>query len=257
MKKYFYLLLFFILAITACNVSDSEGDENINWLLDGRFSPDTDVNISDSLKSILKLDAERLAFADLISDTSLKLTLIKLPANDVEKYYRGLVRIFNARNYVPFDKIYIKRFINTFPYISLNNLSISFDTTIEWTQAWINGQLLTGNSDIDYLIETYSLSLGSRYYNYITLTSSESYNLFALGKKFENIAGVLCSAPDRAAGDGNNITAKTLNEGGLYYIYRVGWGDCPAGCINSHFWDVLASPDGKVTFIKEYGVPLE
>jgi hypothetical protein len=42
-------------------------------------------------------------------------------------------------------------------------------------------------------------------------------------------------------------------ETGWRVTFRVGWGDCPSGCINEHSWtyDVLA--DGSVVFVSEAG----
>ena len=257
MKKHFYILLFSILTITACDVLNSDGDGIINWQLGGVVSSDNDADIPDTIKALLKSDAEMLVFVDLTSDPNLKETQVELPVNDVEKYYRGLVRIYNARNYEPLNKIYVKQSIHTFHYRSLVNLSVGFDTTFEWTQAWKNGQQLTGNPAIDNLMETYNLSLSSSYLNFVLLKSEKSYNLFALGNKFKDVEGVFWAEPDGLVGDGNNVFAKTLNDGSLCFIYRAAWGDCPAGCISSHYWDVLVSSDGKVKFIKEYGVPLE
>lgn len=257
MKKYFYILLFSVLTITACDVLDSSGDGNINWQSGGVVSSDNDADIPETIKTLLKMDAEMLVFIDLTSDPNLKETQVDLPINDVEKYYRGLVRIYNVRNYQPLNKIYVNRSIHTFQYRSLVKLSVGIDTTFGWTQAWKNGQRLTGNPDIDNLLETYNLTLSSSYYNFVLLTSDKSYNLFALGNKFKNVEGVFWSEPDGLVGDGNNVFAKTLNDGSLYFIYRAAWGDCPSGCISSHYWDVLVSNDGKVKFIKEYGAPLE
>ncbi len=34
---------------------------------------------------------------------------------------------------------------------------------------------------------------------------------------------------------------------------RVGWGDCPAGCIDEHTWQYAVAPDGTVTLQREDG----
>ena len=38
--------------------------------------------------------------------------------------------------------------------------------------------------------------------------------------------------------------------------YRIGWGDCQAGCIDSHTWTYEVERDGTVTFVSEAGPPL-
>ena len=38
--------------------------------------------------------------------------------------------------------------------------------------------------------------------------------------------------------------------------FVVGWGDCPAGCINRHSWTFAVSKDGAVTIAAEQGPPV-
>jgi len=42
-------------------------------------------------------------------------------------------------------------------------------------------------------------------------------------------------------------------EGGYQVMFTVGWGDCPAGCINKHVWTYAVAPDGRVGLIGEEG----
>ena len=37
---------------------------------------------------------------------------------------------------------------------------------------------------------------------------------------------------------------------------RVGWGDCPAGCLSEHTWQFAVAPDGIVTLLEERGDPV-
>lgn len=48
-------------------------------------------------------------------------------------------------------------------------------------------------------------------------------------------------------------------EGGYQVVFTVGWGDCPAGCINRHKWTFAVAPGGQVGLIGEEGpeVPAE
>jgi hypothetical protein len=45
-------------------------------------------------------------------------------------------------------------------------------------------------------------------------------------------------------------------EGGYQVDVEVGWGDCPAGCINKHRWTYAVNPDGVVALLNEEGEPL-
>lgn len=40
---------------------------------------------------------------------------------------------------------------------------------------------------------------------------------------------------------------------GWQVVIRIGWGDCPAGCINQHRWTYAVGKDGTVTFTREEG----
>lgn len=42
-------------------------------------------------------------------------------------------------------------------------------------------------------------------------------------------------------------------EGGYQVVFTVGWGDCPAGCINRHRWTFAVAPGGEVGLIGEEG----
>ncbi len=37
---------------------------------------------------------------------------------------------------------------------------------------------------------------------------------------------------------------------------RIGWGDCPAGCIDEHIWTYAIGPRGEVTLLSEDGPPV-
>ena len=61
--------------------------------------------------------------------------------------------------------------------------------------------------------------------------------------------------------DPNLIGANAWWEGeptatGYAIRITIGWGDCPAGCINRHVWSYSVTPDGAVTLDSETGDPL-
>jgi len=45
----------------------------------------------------------------------------------------------------------------------------------------------------------------------------------------------------------------TTAEDGWQVVIRIGWGDCPAGCINEHRWTYAVGKDGKVELVSETG----
>ena len=44
-------------------------------------------------------------------------------------------------------------------------------------------------------------------------------------------------------------------DGGFDVEFRVGWGDCPAGCIDEHTWTYRVGVDGSVELVAEGGDP--
>ena len=45
-------------------------------------------------------------------------------------------------------------------------------------------------------------------------------------------------------------------SGGWRVTFRVGWGDCPSGCIDEHTWTYDVTKDGTVAFVGETGAAL-
>jgi hypothetical protein len=72
---------------------------------------------------------------------------------------------------------------------------------------------------------------------------------------FSKFEGVRFAEPDGYAGDGNDITA-VAEDGKIKYTFILGWGDCPAGCTASHFWEFEVSINGNVKFNRSYGLPV-
>jgi hypothetical protein len=47
--------------------------------------------------------------------------------------------------------------------------------------------------------------------------------------------------------------ATPLANGGFTVELTIGWGDCPAGCINRHVWTFEVAPEGQVKLVSETG----
>jgi hypothetical protein len=46
-------------------------------------------------------------------------------------------------------------------------------------------------------------------------------------------------------------------DGGYQVTIEIGWGDCPAGCINRHNWVYAVADSGEVLLLEETGPSLE
>jgi hypothetical protein len=49
---------------------------------------------------------------------------------------------------------------------------------------------------------------------------------------------------------------KALDSGGYEIKVTMGWGDCPAGCIDHHTWEFDVAEDGTLTPMGETGDPV-
>lgn len=68
-------------------------------------------------------------------------------------------------------------------------------------------------------------------------------------------AGAVERKPDLIGGS-RYWTATPLDGGGYRIELTVGWGDCPAGCIERHVWTFDVDAHGAVKLVGETGDPI-
>ena len=90
---------------------------------------------------------------------------------------------------------------------------------------------------------------------FAVLFSETPVNIIALASLFKSADGVNHAEINGFLGDDDNITAED-NRSHLEFKFSVGWGDCPAGCIQRHFWKFNVHPDGTVEYTGSEGSPL-
>ncbi len=245
------------MAFSSCDILES--DVRLKEWSDGKpLLPPDDSMIADSIRSIYREDAARLALRDLQKDSVAKNTKIEIPEEQIQLYYAGLIRVYRATTLIERDSVVAIFKIHTFPYPEMRSLLVAVDSSKEWTRAWRNGQRLTGNPQIDELMERYALEF-DRYYSWPNLQltvirSPKPLNIFALGRSFAKVSGVVYAEPNGVCCDGNNITASIESEL-LKYVFSLGYGDCPAGCISRRYWEFHVGYDGSVKFARSYGSP--
>ena len=241
--------LLLITFLQNCDTVETNNDNN-------QMTSGDDSSIPDSMKKLIKEDAALLTLREVYLDSSKKENLVILPQNSFESYYRGFVHIYNAQTLPARDSVIEIHRIQAFPNPATHSIIIAVDSTKDWVAAWKNGERLTGNPPIDEIMEAYDLQI-DKYYSWPTfhaavLFSPEAINIFALSKLFGSIDGVIFAEPNGYIGDGNNIEGK-INSNYVEYIFSYGWGDCPSGCINRHYWLFQVKFDGTVIFINNYG----
>jgi len=65
-------------------------------------------------------------------------------------------------------------------------------------------------------------------------------------------AGAMPLTPD-VIGASKYWVATPLPGGGYSIDVTIGWGDCPAGCIEKHVWTFEVTPAGEVKLISDKG----
>jgi hypothetical protein len=242
----------------SCDLTDTTVDDQNSWTKGKTITQPDDSAIPDSTKLLYWEDAGLLALRDVQADSAAKYSLIEIPDELMRLYYAGLIHIYQAEKIPERDSVVSMYKIHMYSTISLHSLLVGVDSSKEWTRAWRNGRRLTGNAQVDDLMERYSLELDG-YYSWpdlqlAVLRSQRPLNILALGQSFGKVSGVIYAEPNGMGGDGNNITASIQPEF-LRYVFSVGYGDCPAGCIARHFWEFQVRYDGEVTFVRSYGFP--
>jgi carboxypeptidase family protein len=68
--------------------------------------------------------------------------------------------------------------------------------------------------------------------------------------------GITARDPNRI-GQANWYEVMPASGVGAFIVtMRIGWGDCPAGCIDEHSWTYAVGPSGTVTLQSEAGSPV-
>ncbi|MBL7067905.1 MAG: T9SS type A sorting domain-containing protein [Candidatus Marinimicrobia bacterium] len=138
--------------------------------------------------------------------------------------------------------------IYAFPDYALNQLLLSSDAS--WTQAWHQGELLTGNQTIDSLTSAYQMISVEVHSSFFVLNFAQPLKMSLLSNIYEAIPGVIYAEPNGYIGDGDNIECFKKNNI-WHLIFSRGFGDCPAGCIYRYYWYVTVDENLIVQLIDE------
>lgn len=77
--------------------------------------------------------------------------------------------------------------------------------------------------------------------------------VLAVVRREPRLTGLQPFDPDVIGQSAGYEVAAASGVGAFVVSVRVGWGDCPAGCINEHTWVYGVLPDGSVTLQSEGG----
>jgi hypothetical protein len=87
-------------------------------------------------------------------------------------------------------------------------------------------------------------------FNYAKLHFKDILNPYKLSSYYSGTEGVRYAQPIYLYGDFSNFYPWYV-DGDISYLFRYGWGDCPAGCIYSHFW-YLKKINGEFEIVGDF-----
>jgi hypothetical protein len=144
--------------------------------------------------------------------------------------------------------------IHVFCGYSFNSIFLHVDPNLPDIKNMISKIHPTGNQNLDYLLNTYSLDSVKKEHTYsaftsLTLFTKKEFNMIPIANKFnENPSINLASIVNRCGGDGPTISlTRSSNSAILTFIDA--WGDCPAGCGNAKYWE-FKIVDGEPVSVK-------
>lgn len=249
MKK--YLNLIFLTVFTSCVL-------NLDGPQQAKYSKEDLLALNDSTKNLYYKDAAYIDFLQMIKDSVKRYEQIGLNGQNIMSYYDDLINIYNSSYAISNSFFENISQIHTFLTPILYYRHVSADTGDVWAKEWINGNTNTGITGIDSLIEDYNIKISFSYeYKgsyYFTLIFKRPINYHALRYILQKTNVPIGFEPNILLGDGSIINFSSRGNQRIYeYIYR--WGDCPAGCINSHNWKIQVT-DQAITLLEESGDPL-
>lgn len=203
---------------------------------------ETDLKpLNDSTKALYYNDASFIELGQIVKDSIKKVNQIELDEDAILSYYEDLLYIYN-NSYKLSNSFFEKgSSIHSHGANTLYQITVSIDTNKSWAGNWKNGIKITGIDEIDAIINSYNLEpsflFDSKNIYWYEIQSRRPINYFSLMEKFKNTSEFINVEPTVLIGGGSQISL-TMDENYKYYKYTFGWGDCPSGCINYHYWEI-------------------
>lgn len=219
------------------------------------------------IRDVYTESAYRLAVRALQTSTNSYKDSITIPVDVVEAQLRPLMAVYTSQSInrdTVVDLLQIQNYHSTFPHIPLlNRLHFSIPDSINWATNWYAKDSLTGEPQLDALIQRYqlrivqALKLSHQKRINVDMASNAFLNMPNLVKAFEALAypGLNVSVSG-IAGDGNYILADAVN-GKTILTYSYGMGDCPAGCEKRRNWVFSVDSACGVVFLGSNGAPYD
>ena len=204
-------------------------------------------------------DAARLALRETAREDSLPLASPFIDQSLRQSLYDALQAVDDMQHAAR-DSVVVMYGIRSFPDFSTQEVVVYSSLGAPSVDRWRAGEQVTGVQAIDSVTSRYELEvvehrvLSGLGWEMFRLRATRHLNLFAVGRRLEHASDILFAGPASWGGDGFDIEAARV-DAGWELSYRIGWGDCPAGCIYDHYWRFLIREDGSVEYVGSDGPP--
>jgi hypothetical protein len=82
-------------------------------------------------------------------------------------------------------------------------------------------------------------------------TNEQNRAIHLAKDKFPELGAIIASPPESQVGEPETDIFVQAENGGWNITFVKGWGDCPSGCINHHYWFVFVDRNENVTLKSE------
>lgn len=211
------------------------------------------------LATLYRDDVKDLALQRIYALHSPDTALIKIPQRYQDTVLAGLAAICNTDSLIQADSVFRAYCIHEFPNGKIiTSMFVKVDTSFAWTHSWAGLFTSTGNASLDSLMSKYGFRV--TYYscisshaimnNIATIETDQAINTFAFADSIARFPGVEFVYPGNHVGDHNWITYE--RDSVSRYEFRLGWEDCPSGCMSTKIWKYTVDNSCNVALISVY-----
>lgn len=151
------------------------------------------------------------------------------------------------------DEVFEKHSIHARYCYSFNSVNLRVKPDAPEIRNLAEDLLPTGNDTLDYILTRFNFDSTKLYYGYpgfpwLTVFFKGEQNMIPVRDNFKQLAMVeTAELTSSCIGDGHTIRLNR-SEDEATIVFSIGWGDCPAGCINHKYWKFHVSKN-HVKFI--------
>lgn len=242
----------------SCDLFDNDDDDDGVGLI-------SECDVKKSVRDDYENDAARLALRyQLASGPAASDILISSAL--VDRFLAGISAVYKS-DFAARDTVFDIYEIHTTDSPEFRELRVQVDTSFAWVKEWESGKRLTGNSDIDALMNFYGLALDDfdsfeleedQVLFFAFIKSTDPVNVESLAQRFEGIEGVVGTKVSASGADGNDIMIDDLGTS-LELTFTVGYdddkdaNDCTGECEFRRGWVFQVDDECNVQFINSFG----